>query len=256
MKTSMKFPYSVVDLTHVMDEAIPTLDGECGFQHHIQSDYAACSGEVKFRTGQFKTCAGIGTHLDAPAHCLPGGMTVDQIPVSHLLAPCILPGMKQYNLTPVINQQTSYMRLNQINELMQKNISSLDFDQFIAFSFNAEASNDHPLAEFDKGYADTYQDNSIFRTFNSRPDRRDPQAPASDQGVSTMIVELLRNTQAPMNLYLRIINHIQDSKDAVFTQHIDYTEAKTSLDTAINSAGAITYLKKSCQRNINSKSCR
>lgn len=90
MKISMKFPYSIVDLTHVMDENIPTWDGECGFQHHIQSDYAACFGEVKFRTGQFKMCAGIGTHLDAPAHCLPGGMTVDQIPASRLLAPCIV----------------------------------------------------------------------------------------------------------------------------------------------------------------------
>jgi len=90
MKTNLKFPYSVVDLTHVIDETIPTWDGECGFQHHIQSDYADCAGEVKFRVGQFKIPAGIGTHLDAPAHCLPGGITVDQIPVSQLLAPCIV----------------------------------------------------------------------------------------------------------------------------------------------------------------------
>ncbi len=167
----------------------------------------------------------------------------------------ILPEMEKYNLTPFINQQTSYVRFNKIDELMQKSIPQLSFAKFIDFSFNTEAGNDNPLAEFDQGYTNTYQDNSIFRTFNSHPDRRNHQAPSSDQGVSTMIVELPRNTQYPVNLYLRIINNIKDSKDPVFTQNVSYTEAITVLDTAINNPGAITYLKKYCQRNINSKSC-
>lgn len=34
--------------------------------------------------------AGIGTHLDAPAHCIPGGMTIDQLAISQLVAPCVV----------------------------------------------------------------------------------------------------------------------------------------------------------------------
>lgn len=84
------FPFSVIDLTHTLDETIPTWAGSCGFQHHIQSDYGDCQGEVKFRVGQLMMNAGIGTHLDAPAHCIPGGLTIEQIPLSQLLAPCIV----------------------------------------------------------------------------------------------------------------------------------------------------------------------
>jgi kynurenine formamidase len=86
----MQFPYTIIDLTHTIDANIPTWEGECGFEHRIQSDYAESTGEVKFRIGAFKMLAGIGTHLDAPAHCIPGGMTIDQIPLAQLMAPCLV----------------------------------------------------------------------------------------------------------------------------------------------------------------------
>lgn len=69
---------------------IPTWEDGCGFQHQIQLDYEACITEVKFRVGQFRMPAGIGTHVDAPAHCIPGGMTIDQIPLSRFITPCIV----------------------------------------------------------------------------------------------------------------------------------------------------------------------
>jgi Acyl-coenzyme A:6-aminopenicillanic acid acyl-transferase len=167
----------------------------------------------------------------------------------------ILPGMELYNLTPVINQQTSYDRFNKINELMQKNVSDLTFKKFVALSFNTEAVNDNPLAKFDTGYKNTYQDNSIFRTFNSHPDRRNTKQPNSDQDVSTMIVELPDNPNDPVNLYLRIINKITDLSDPVFTQKIDYVEGFTTLDKAINHPNMIRYTNKSCQRTIHSTRC-
>jgi kynurenine formamidase len=90
MSDAMKFPYSLIDLTHTIDETIPTWEDGCGFQHNIKLDYEACTSEVKFKVGQFKMPAGIGTHLDVPAHCIPGGMTIEQIPLSRLVAPCIV----------------------------------------------------------------------------------------------------------------------------------------------------------------------
>ncbi len=86
----MKFPYSLIDLTHTIDETMPTWEEGCGFRHTIKLDYEDCTSEVKFRVGQFKMPAGIGTHLDAPAHCIPGSMTIEQIPLSRLVAPCIV----------------------------------------------------------------------------------------------------------------------------------------------------------------------
>ena len=70
-----------------------------------------------------------------------------------------------------------------------------------------------------------------------------------------MIIELPRDEQKPVNLYLRIVNDIKDKHDANFTQYINYMKAITTLDTAINNPAAITYLKAFCQRDINSKTC-
>jgi kynurenine formamidase len=33
---------------------------------------------------------GIGTHIDAPAHFLPGGVTIDELPLASLIRPCLL----------------------------------------------------------------------------------------------------------------------------------------------------------------------
>lgn len=34
--------------------------------------------------------AGIGTHIDAPAHCIPGGVAISDLPLSKLIAPCVV----------------------------------------------------------------------------------------------------------------------------------------------------------------------
>ena len=85
-----KFPYDIVDLTHSLHPEIPTWDESCGFEHAIDHDYDP--NEIcKFRIHKlnFKK-ASVGTHMDAPAHCVPGGITIDQLPLSDLIAPCAL----------------------------------------------------------------------------------------------------------------------------------------------------------------------
>ena len=64
--------FSLIHLTHTLDETIRTREGGYGFQHHIQSYYVDCQSKVKFRVGQLTMNASIGTHIDAPAHCLAG----------------------------------------------------------------------------------------------------------------------------------------------------------------------------------------
>ena len=69
----MKFPYKAVDLTHTISSDAPTWEGDCGFSHDIMLDYASCTTPVKFRVQTINMVAGLGTHIDAPAHCIPGG---------------------------------------------------------------------------------------------------------------------------------------------------------------------------------------
>ena len=84
----MKFPYKIIDLTHALTSTIPTWNGSCGFEHHIKRDYKDCDTEVKFRVQQLKMHAGIGTHMDSPAHIIKGGKTIEQLDLNNLIAPC------------------------------------------------------------------------------------------------------------------------------------------------------------------------
>ncbi len=84
------FPYKLIDLTHTLDESIPSWNGGCGFRHEIKMDYSDCTSDVKFRVQQIKMHAGIGTHMDAPAHCIPGGVTIDEILLDNLIAPSVV----------------------------------------------------------------------------------------------------------------------------------------------------------------------
>lgn len=86
----MKFPYKIIDLTHILHEGIPTWDGGCGFHHEVGLDYHQCLTDVKFRVQNIKMNAGIGTHMDAPAHCIPSSTTIDQLQLNDLIAPCVV----------------------------------------------------------------------------------------------------------------------------------------------------------------------
>lgn len=85
-----RFPYTLIDLTHTLDENNPAWEEGCGFHHKTHLDYSDCDTEVKFRVQEFSMQAGTGTHIDAPAHCDSGGHTIDKIPLDHLIAPCFV----------------------------------------------------------------------------------------------------------------------------------------------------------------------
>ncbi len=86
----MTFAYTIIDLTHTLDENIPSWNGDCGFQCETTLDYSDCTTDPKFRTQQLTMRAGMGTHMDAPAHCIPGEATIEQIPLPQLCVPCIV----------------------------------------------------------------------------------------------------------------------------------------------------------------------
>ncbi|MBY0502110.1 MAG: cyclase family protein [Alphaproteobacteria bacterium] len=85
MLTNWRF----VDLTHVLCSDAPSWNGSCGFQMEIMKDYGENSG-TRFRTHSMSLEAGIGTHIDAPSHCIQGGLTIDELSLKDLIAPCVL----------------------------------------------------------------------------------------------------------------------------------------------------------------------
>ena len=84
------FPYKLIDLTHTLDSNIPTWNGGCGFNHEIHIDYPDCQGEDKFRVMKMSMHAGIGTHMDAPSHCIEGGKCIHEFDVNDLCMPCVV----------------------------------------------------------------------------------------------------------------------------------------------------------------------
>ncbi len=86
----MSFPFHLIDLTHPLSTACPSWTGTCGFEHHLVTDYSNCAAPVKFRVQSITMHAGIGTHMDAPAHCIPGGKTIDQFELDQLIVPCFM----------------------------------------------------------------------------------------------------------------------------------------------------------------------
>ena len=101
----MKFPYKIVDLTHSLSATTPTWEGGCGFQHETILDYAAYTTDVKFKIQKMSLFAGLGTHMDAPAHCVPGAKTIDAFNLNQLISPCVVIDVSEeahadYRLSP------------------------------------------------------------------------------------------------------------------------------------------------------------
>lgn len=73
----------LIDLTHSLDGDAPTWTGSCGFRSEIKMDYPQ-----GLRVLAYKCHAGVGTHMDAPSHFIPGGSHVGDIPLEALIVPC------------------------------------------------------------------------------------------------------------------------------------------------------------------------
>lgn len=79
-----------VDLTHTITTSSPTWNLDCGFKHEWTLDYDECHDPCKFRIGRYEMPAGMGTHMDVPAHCYPGMKSVHEMPLEELISPCIV----------------------------------------------------------------------------------------------------------------------------------------------------------------------
>ncbi|MCR9125847.1 MAG: cyclase family protein [Rhodobacteraceae bacterium] len=78
---------SVEDMTHTLHEGFPTYFGESQFSREQLFNFAKHSFNLLRLTVNEHT----GTHIDAPLHFSADGQSVDEIPVSSLIAPlCVI----------------------------------------------------------------------------------------------------------------------------------------------------------------------
>ena len=80
----------VIDLTHVLSSEIPCYDGDCCFTLRTAVDYNDCVAPNLFRTQNIEAKAGAGTHIDAPAHAIPNGITIDQLHPKDFVTQCVV----------------------------------------------------------------------------------------------------------------------------------------------------------------------
>ena len=78
--------FRVVELTHILSSQVPTWNGSCGFCLEAKEDY-----DQRFCVQQMKMHAGVGTHMDAPSHCVRGGSSIADISLEQLIVPaCVI----------------------------------------------------------------------------------------------------------------------------------------------------------------------
>jgi kynurenine formamidase len=82
--------FNFIDLTHTLTSGIPQWGVDCGFQCCVHLDYADGNMDTTFCVQKLEMYAGIGTHMDAPAHCIPGASTIDVINFDQLIVPCAM----------------------------------------------------------------------------------------------------------------------------------------------------------------------
>lgn len=85
--TNQEFNMSIIDISH------PINNGQTGYSGDPPAELTKIHSIEKgdpFDLTILKVSAHTGTHIDAPSHFINGGLTVDKIPITHLIGKCYL----------------------------------------------------------------------------------------------------------------------------------------------------------------------
>jgi arylformamidase len=74
----------IYDVTLPLQEGLQQWPGDPAMEREVLASLASGDG---YDLSRLSLGSHSGTHVDAPAHMIPGGITVDQIPMGHLLGP-------------------------------------------------------------------------------------------------------------------------------------------------------------------------
>ncbi len=122
----MTTEFKIIDLTHSLSSEIPTWDGGCGFELSIDGDYKDGTPPDTFRTQKIKCGAGIGTHMDAPAHVVEGGRTIDKLVMEQLVTDCVVIDVSS-------EANADYVIMPEIIEKFEKEHGEIQPNTFVIF---------------------------------------------------------------------------------------------------------------------------
>ena len=118
--------FKVIDLTHRLLPEVPSWDGSCGFELFIGTDYKDCTPPNLFRTNKIKCSAGIGTHMDSPAHVAPGGRTIDKLTLEELVTDCVVIDVSS-------EADANYIITPTVLEKFEKEYGEIKLNSFVIF---------------------------------------------------------------------------------------------------------------------------
>ena len=91
----MNGQFKILELTHPLSSDIPSWDGKADFELSTITDYKDCTPPDLFRTQKINASVSLGTHMDAPAHVIPGGRTIDKLTLEELVVDCVVIDVSQ-----------------------------------------------------------------------------------------------------------------------------------------------------------------
>jgi kynurenine formamidase len=68
----------------------------------------------------FQMFAGVGTHIDSPAHCFPNAASIDQLSLQQFLAPCVMIDVSSLAHESYICQVDDILNFERIHGQIQK----------------------------------------------------------------------------------------------------------------------------------------
>jgi kynurenine formamidase len=120
--------FNIIDLTHEIRPDIPTWDAKPGFELRVTTDFKDCTPPNLFKTQEFKCNAGLGTHIDAPAHCILGGRTVEELTLAELSAKCIV-----IDVSSEVHENENYVILPRDLDKYEKAHGEIPAASFVLF---------------------------------------------------------------------------------------------------------------------------
>ena len=115
-----------IDLTHTLSSEIPSWDGSCGFTLTSETDYKDCTPPDLFKTQRIESRAGMGTHMDAPAHCVEGAITIEKLELKNLITDCVV-----VDVSNVANE--AYLVMPSVIETFEKEHGTIPENAFVIF---------------------------------------------------------------------------------------------------------------------------
>lgn len=115
-----------IDLTHTLSSEIPSWDGSCGFELSTITDYKDCTPPNLFRVQRMKCNAGIGTHMDAPAHVIKNGRTIDELHLNELITDCVVINVSSKAFA-------NYVIMPEIIQKFEKKYGKIKSNSFVIF---------------------------------------------------------------------------------------------------------------------------